>query len=73
MHMQRNSFLFAAMTAAAVLRRGADAFDRRVGRKRNAQRPMDSGLFARMDASCLSLVRVARLGPWPDNVVRSHC
>src|SRR6516164_8289749 len=28
---------------------------------------MDSGLFTRMDASCLSLVRAARLGPWLDN------
>src|SRR5258706_14993382 len=36
-------------------------------RQRNAQRRIDSGLLPRMDLSRLSLVRAARIGPWPNN------
>src|SRR6516162_4665917 len=46
-------------------RLGANAFGH-AGRQ-NAQRRTDPGLYTRMDASRLSLVRAARLGPRPDN------
>src|SRR5215469_14289503 len=48
-------------------RRGADAFERRGGRRQNAQRRPDSGFFAHMESPRLSLVRAARLGPRPHN------
>src|SRR6266481_6647599 len=48
-------------------RHGANAFRGRAGRQRNAQRRIDPELFPRMDSSRLSLVRAARLGPWPNN------
>ena len=48
-------------------RRGANAFGGRAGWQRSAPRRTDPELFARMDSSCLSLVRAARIGPWPDN------
>jgi hypothetical protein len=48
-------------------RHGANAFGGRAGRQRSASRRTDPGLFPRMESSCLSLVRAACIGPWPDN------
>src|SRR5262249_36642298 len=48
-------------------RDGANAFGGRTGRRREAQRRIDSGLLARLDSSRLSLVRAARIGPRSDN------
>jgi len=45
---------------------GTNAFGDRTGRQRKAQRCIGTQLFRDVDSSCLSLVRAARIGAWPD-------